>query len=181
MTEAFIGLGSNLGCPEARLREAVAQLDVLPATAVSGISPAYWAAPWGLTDQPEFLNAVVSLETTLQAPSLLEGLLAIEAGKGRIRDPEHRWGPRALDLDLLVFGSEQIAEEGLKVPHPRMGERPFVMVPLADLVPGLIIPGLGRAKELASQMDRSGLRRAEIDLGADIGQRPTGIQGEVVK
>lgn len=164
MTKVFIGLGSNLGGPVVQLPRAVRMLHALPETAVSGTSPAYWSLPWGVVDQPEFLNAVVRLDTALSARDLLDRMQAIEAGQGRRRSTEVRWGPRSLDLDLLVFGDQTIAEPGLQVPHPRLAARSFVVVPLADLEPDLVIPGHGRVAEMARAIDRSGLRRAAVNL-----------------
>ena len=107
--------------------------------------------PVGLVDQPRFLNAAARLRTTLGARELLDALLAVEAGLGRTREGQ-RWGPRKIDLDLLLFGEEQIDEPGLTVPHPRLAERRFVLEPLADLDPGLVVPGRGPLETLLAAL-----------------------------
>jgi 2-amino-4-hydroxy-6-hydroxymethyldihydropteridine diphosphokinase len=140
-TVAYIGLGSNLGDRERTLRTAAARLGELGEVRLSTIRE---TDPVGVTDQPKFLNAVVRLETDLPARELLERLLAIEQAQGRDRRAEKRWGPRTLDLDLLLYGDEAIDEPGLTVPHPRMAERRFVLEPLHELAPELVFPD-GRA------------------------------------
>lgn len=147
MSLAWIGLGANLGRPRQTLEQALIALRALPRSRLVATSPSYWTAPWGLEDQPEFLNAVACLKTELEPLQLLRALLAIEAGLGRKRDGE-RWGPRELDLDLLLVDDQQIEEAELSLPHPRLHERAFVLLPLADLAPELDIPGLGTVTEL---------------------------------
>ncbi len=141
MTVAYIGLGSNLGDREASLRAAFTYLQELGSARLSSIRE---TEPVGVTDQPMFLNAVVELETHLPARDLLERLLAIEVALGRDRSSEERWGPRTLDLDLLLHGEETIDAPGLRVPHPRLAVRRFVLEPLYELAPELVLPN-GRA------------------------------------
>lgn len=160
MTRTWIGLGSNLGPSADTLSRAIRALGALTDTRVVACSPVYQTRPWGVTEQPDFLNAVAELETALSAPTLLERLLCIESHLGRRRDGR-RWGPRVLDLDVLVFGSEVIQTEGLQVPHPRLADRLFVLVPLNDLAPGLNVPGCGVVKHLLSSLpseERAGIR-----------------------
>ena len=146
MTVAYVGLGANLGDREATIRAAVAQLP-----GVVAVSPLRETDPVGVTDQPQFLNGVAALETELPPRELLDVLLAVERGLGRER--RERWGPRTIDLDLLLYGDEVIDEDGLTVPHPRLRERRFVLEPLADLAPKLVVPGLGGVEELLAELD----------------------------
>ncbi len=135
---AYVGFGANLGDPAATLRAAAAELGRRAGTLAAG-SRIYRSRPIGRTDQPEFLNAVARLETTLAAERLLEELLAVEAEFGRVRDV--RWGPRTLDLDLIWYEGERREDVRLTLPHPRAHEREFVLRPLADLDPGLDLRG----------------------------------------
>ena len=146
MTVAYVGLGANLGDREATIRAAVAQLP-----GVVAVSPLRETDPVGVTDQPQFLNGVAALETELSPRELLDVLLAVERRLGRER--RERWGPRTIDLDLLLYGDEVIDEDGLTVPHPRLRERRFVLEPLADLAPKLVVPGLGGVEELLAELD----------------------------
>ncbi len=145
-TKAFIGLGANLGDPEAQVRRALAALADLPGTRLVTASSFYRSAPVGVVAQPDFINAVAEIETALGARALLEALLAAERRFGRRRD--FPGAPRTLDLDLLLYGDRVIAEPGLVVPHPRMHERAFVLAPLAEIAPDIAIPGKGRAGAL---------------------------------
>jgi 2-amino-4-hydroxy-6-hydroxymethyldihydropteridine diphosphokinase len=145
-TKAFIGLGANLGDPEAQVRRALAALAELPGTRLLAASSLYRSAPVGVIAQPDFINAVAAAETTLAARALLEALLAAERRFGRRRD--FPGAPRTLDLDLLLYGDRVITEPGLVVPHPRMHERAFVLAPLAEIAPDIAIPGKGRAEAL---------------------------------
>lgn len=158
MTRAFVGLGSNQGDSRRLLGCARAALGGLPQTAVVRCSHVYRTAPVGDPDQPDFLNAIVEIETALEPLALLRGMQRIEIELGRTRDPDRRWGPRTIDLDLLLFGHAVVREQDLTVPHPRMGERAFVLEPLAELAPDLEIPGLGRLSELRARLDASGVR-----------------------
>ena len=147
MTRAHVGLGANLGDRERTLREAVAALGAERGIEVVAVSTLRETEPVGVGEQPPFLNGAAALDTTLEAPELLERLLAIEQRFGRVRVPgEH--GPRTLDLDLLLYGEEEIDEPGLAVPHPRLYERRFVLEPLVELDPALVVPGRGTVESL---------------------------------
>jgi len=151
MTRAYVGLGANLGSREETLREAIVILDRAPGVDVLAVSELRETEPVGPIEQPSFLNGAVELETTLSARRLLDLLLDAERALGRIRG--ERWGPRVVDLDLLVFGDEAIDEPGLEVPHPRLAERTFALEPLAELAPELVIPGRGRVSDLLAELD----------------------------
>jgi 2-amino-4-hydroxy-6-hydroxymethyldihydropteridine diphosphokinase len=147
VTRAYVGLGANLGDREATLRAAVDALAAEEGIEVVALSTLRDTEPVGVAGQPRYLNGAVALDTTLDARELLERLLALEQRFGRVRVPgEH--GPRTLDLDLLLYGEERIDEPGLTVPHPRLHERGFVLEPLAELDPSLVVPGRGRVAEL---------------------------------
>jgi len=152
---ACVGLGGNVGDPAATLRAALEDLDQLPHTRLLRASRLYRTPAWGLTEQPDFINAAALLETDLDARALLDGLLAIERAFGRER--RERWGPRILDLDLLLYGDARIDEPGLHVPHPHLHERAFALVPLVDAWPEARIPGLGPAQEALAKLDRGGV------------------------
>jgi 2-amino-4-hydroxy-6-hydroxymethyldihydropteridine diphosphokinase len=141
---AYIGLGSSLGEREATLREALTRLSELDGVAVVAVSSFRETDPVGNADQPRFVNAAAELETTLGPRELLDRLLEVERSLGRDRTREERWGPRTVDLDLLLYGDETVGEPGLEVPHPRLAERAFVLQPLVELDPGLRLPD-GRA------------------------------------
>ena len=141
MTVAYVGLGANLGDREAALRRAA---ELIGARRLSSIRE---TEPWGYADQPWFLNAVAELETALEPRALLDRLLAVERELGRDRSGP-RWGPRTIDLDLLLYGDRVVDEPGLAVPHPRLRERAFVLEPLAELAPSLEIPGNGTVQAL---------------------------------
>ena len=141
MTLAYIGLGANLGEREQSILRAV---ELVGARRLSALRE---TAPWGVVEQPPFLNAVAELETELDARALLDELLWVEQTLGRVRDGT-RWGPRVIDIDLLVYGDRTIDEPGLTVPHPHLTERLFVLEPLAELVPDLVVPGKGVVVEL---------------------------------
>lgn len=134
MSKAYISLGSNQGDRMELLRKAVAMLNAKEATRVLCASSVYETAPVGYVDQPPFLNAVVAIETELSPHELLAACQAIEAALGRVRTV--RWGPRTIDLDIILIDDLQIDDERLTVPHPRMAERAFVLVPLAEIAPG---------------------------------------------
>ncbi|MFQ5912824.1 MAG: 2-amino-4-hydroxy-6-hydroxymethyldihydropteridine diphosphokinase [Nitrospinota bacterium] len=140
--EAFIGVGSNLSGPRERCAEAVGRLRKTRGIRVLACSPWYLTAPVGPPDQPDFVNGVVRLETVLDPSGLLCALKAIEDAMGRAGGP--RWGPRVIDLDLLLFGDLVREEGGLTIPHPEMGRRRFVLAPLCDLAPELVHPVLGK-------------------------------------
>jgi 2-amino-4-hydroxy-6-hydroxymethyldihydropteridine diphosphokinase len=145
VTRAFVGIGANLGDPAAQVRAAIDALAALPETRLVAASSLYRTAPVGYTAQPDFVNAAVRLETGLGARALLGELQRIEAAAGRAR--QFRNAPRTLDLDLLVYGDETLAEPGLAVPHPRLHERAFALAPLVELDPDCVIPGRGPARE----------------------------------
>lgn len=154
MTTAYIALGSNLGDSRQYLRDAIEALAHLPGTRVVACSRFYRTPPWGVLEQPPFINAVVQIDTAIKADALLQSLLAIERAAGRVRDGE-RWGPRTLDLDLLHMDGVQLSDTQLTLPHPRIAERAFVLLPLHDLAPDLAIPGQGRVTELLAALDHS--------------------------
>lgn len=154
---AWVGLGGNLGPVRETLTQALLQLDALPDTRVLRHSAFYRTPPWGNTGQPAFLNAAAELRTGLAPEALLQALLEIERAFGRDRAGEQRWGPRRLDLDLLVYGERRIDRPGLSVPHPRMQARAFVLVPLAEIAPMLQVPGQGRVADLLAAVDTRGI------------------------
>ena len=151
MTRAYVGLGANLGPREETLRRAVELIDRTPGVDVLAVSELRETEPVGAVDQPPFLNGAVALETSLSARELLDLLLDVERELGRVRN--ERWGPRLVDLDLLLYGAETIDEPGLRVPHPRLHERRFALEPLAELDPDLVIPGRGRVSALVAALD----------------------------
>ena len=146
MTRAYVGVGANLGDREATIRAAISALPGL--VAVSALRE---TEPVGVVDQPPFLNGAAAIETELSARELLDALLAVERELGRER--RERWGPRTIDLDLLLFGDERLDEPGLTVPHPRLHERRFALEPLLDLDPELAVPGRGRVDDLLAELD----------------------------
>ncbi len=148
MTRAYVGLGSNLGDREATIHAAVADLDSRPRVEVVAVSSLIDTEPVGFTEQPRFLNGVAAIETDLPAGDLLGLLLEVERRFGRTREGVPAQGPRTLDLDLLLYGDAELDEPGLRVPHPRLHERAFVLAPLAELDPGLQVPGRGRVQGL---------------------------------
>lgn len=154
MSVAFVGLGSNLCEPAAQVEHAIAELQRLPVSTVTSRSSLYRTAPWGGIDQPDFVNAVVQLETALPANALMQELLAIERRLGRRRDVE-RYGPRVIDLDLLLYDADVLDEPQLRVPHPRLHERAFVLVPLAEIAPDALIPGRGSVAAALAVVDRN--------------------------
>ncbi|MDO6444879.1 2-amino-4-hydroxy-6-hydroxymethyldihydropteridine diphosphokinase [Colwellia sp. 1_MG-2023] len=139
MTLAYIGLGSNLSDPKAQIHQAIEQVKAIPNTRSTSISSLYFSRPMGPQDQPDYMNAVMAVETNLPALALLDHLQAIENKAGRVRK-ENRWGARILDLDILLFGNEVINNERLTVPHYGMKVREFVLIPLAEIAETLIMP-----------------------------------------
>jgi 2-amino-4-hydroxy-6-hydroxymethyldihydropteridine diphosphokinase len=148
MATAFVGIGSNLGEPERQIAAALEQLAAEDGIELVAVSSLRDTEPVDYLDQPRFLNCAAQVETELAPRELLERLLAIEARLGRVRGEGPRFGPRTIDLDLLLYGDETIDEPGLTVPHPRLAERRFALEPLAELAPGLDVPGLGRVQAL---------------------------------
>jgi len=147
---AYVGLGANLGNREEALEQAVSLLEAEERVDVLAVSALRETDPVGVLDQPRFLNGAAVVETTLSAREFLDTLLAIERSLGRVR--VERWGPRIVDLDLLVYSDEIVDEPGLRVPHPRLHERRFALEPLVELDPELVIPGRGRASELLAAL-----------------------------
>ncbi len=156
---AYVGLGSNLDDPPAQLRRACEALARLPATMLVAVSGFYRNPPMGIADQPDFVNAVAGLLTRLPPRELLAALKSIELAQGRSRGGSDRWGPRTVDLDLLVYGDQQIDDKGFVVPHAGIAERNFVLFPLLEIAPGLTIPGCGQVKDLAARLDARDLTR----------------------
>lgn len=153
---AYLGLGGNIGEPAAAMAQALQRLDSAPLTRVGAVSSLYRTPPWGVADQPDFLNAVARVETGIAPRELLAFCLDIERSMKRVR--ERRWGPRVIDIDILLFGSFELDEAELKIPHPRIAERAFVLVPLAEIAPAVMV-GQKTAAELAASIDASGMHR----------------------
>lgn len=154
MIRAAIALGANLGDAPATVLAAFERLAALPQSRLVATSPRYRTAPVGYADQPDFINAAALIETALSPHELLRALLSIEQDCGRERS--FRNAPRTLDLDLLVYGDQQLADDDLVLPHPRLGERAFVLGPLADIAPELVVPGLGRVDVLLAALPQAG-------------------------
>jgi 2-amino-4-hydroxy-6-hydroxymethyldihydropteridine diphosphokinase len=148
MTRSFVGLGANLDDPGGSIARAVELLGAEEGVDVVAVSTLRETDPVGYEDQPRFLNGAVELQTTLSAGELLERMLAIERSLGRVRGEGPRFGPRVIDLDLLLYGDEIVDEPGLQLPHPRLHERRFALEPLAELDPALEIPGRGPVQAL---------------------------------
>ncbi len=165
---AYVGLGANLGDAAQTLRAAFERLDTLPQTRLIMASRLYRTPAWGVLDQPDFVNAVAQLRTSLPADALLLALLAIERDYGRQRaaDGSDRWGPRRLDLDVLLYGDACIDEVGLRVPHPQMHRRSFVLWPLREIAPDAFVPGHGRVRDLAAALPDQETR--DIDVMPDV-------------
>ena len=156
--DAYIALGGNQGPVRETLERAIEALSRLPETRLARRSAFYRTPAWGLADQPDFINAVVQLETRLAPEALLEAMLGIERGLGRERDADGlRWGPRGVDLDLLLHDDAVMDTPGLGLPHPRLHERAFVLVPLAEIAPWVLVPRRGRARDLLATVDVSGI------------------------
>jgi len=151
-TRAYLGLGANLGHTEQTLRTAATVIATLPGTTLCARSSLYKTPAWGLTDQPDFLNAVVMIETDLSAPELLSALMQVEHQHGRNRETEQRWGPRTLDIDILLYGNQVIDQPGLRIPHPHLHERAFALLPLHEIAPEIAIPGIGTLSDLLLDM-----------------------------
>ncbi|WP_027965826.1 2-amino-4-hydroxy-6-hydroxymethyldihydropteridine diphosphokinase [Halomonas halocynthiae] len=154
---AWIGLGSNIDGPHEHIERAFRALDQLPLTRCQQQSSRYRSRPVGPADQPDFVNAVAQLETRLSPLALLDQLQALEQQHGRVR--QRHWGPRTLDLDLLLFDDRQLSTPRLTVPHAHMHQRGFVLIPLAELVPDLRLPNGKRIDELLATLDTSDLQR----------------------
>lgn len=151
---AYVGIGSNLHQPIEQVRGAIEALSELPHTHQESVSSLYLTPPVGDTEQPDFCNAVACVKTALSVHDLFHALKAFEQRAGR-KPVTRRWGPRVLDLDLLLFGDVQLQSENLTIPHARMHERAFVLVPLIEIAPDIVIPGLGPAADYLDRLDRS--------------------------
>jgi 2-amino-4-hydroxy-6-hydroxymethyldihydropteridine diphosphokinase len=154
---AFVALGSNLDDPVRQLRSALAALSKLPGTRLVRASSFYRNPPEGGADQPQFVNAVARIETSLSPRALLDALLDVERAHGRVRSRPN--APRTLDLDIVLYGDRRVMETGLDIPHPRMAARAFVLMPLAEIAPDARVPGRGRVADLARGVDASGMIR----------------------
>ena len=157
LVTAFVALGSNLGDPARQIRSALRALAALPETRLVRQSSLYRNPPAGGLDQPEFVNAVAQVATRIWPRELLDCLLEIERGQGRVRD--YRNAPRTLDLDIVLYGEQVVRDPGLIIPHPRMLERAFVLVPLAEIAPEAVVPGHGRIADLLGKVDASDMVR----------------------
>jgi 2-amino-4-hydroxy-6-hydroxymethyldihydropteridine diphosphokinase len=157
VTLAYVALGSNLGDPRQQVLDAMEALARLPGTRLLKRSQLYRTPPWGVLEQPPFINAAVQLDSSLSPHGLLDALIEIEQSAGRVR--AQRNGPRTLDLDLLYVDGVQLDDERLTLPHPRMTERAFVLLPLHDLAPSLQLPGRGSVAELLARLDLAGCER----------------------
>jgi len=160
LIRAYIGLGSNLAEPVEQVRSGLDALSAITATRRVMHSSLYCSAPLGPVAQPDYINAVAAVDSALSAHDLLLELQEIERSHGRTRKCE-RWGPRTLDLDLLLYGMEQIHDHTLTVPHPGLCERNFVLYPLYEIAPQLILPGLGKLGDYVARSSRQGLRQME--------------------
>ncbi|MHA6495396.1 2-amino-4-hydroxy-6-hydroxymethyldihydropteridine diphosphokinase [Pseudomonas borbori] len=158
MERVYLGLGSNLADPLSQLRDALAALAALPDSQVRTVSSFYSSDPLGPADQPRYVNAVAALDTVLAPLALLDALQAIERDHGRVRKAE-RWGPRTLDIDILLFGERVLNEARLQVPHYHMHARPFVLYPLAELAPALHLPDGRVLSEMIAACPFVGLER----------------------
>ena len=158
LVPAYVALGSNLDDPRHQVERALEDLCTLPATHCVLRSSLYRSSPFGPVEQPDFVNAVAGLLTGLEPAEMLDALKGLESRLGRAR-PVVRWGPRRIDLDLLVHGATRIDEPQIKVPHPGIAERAFVLTPLAELAPDLDVPGVGRVRTLAARMGEAGMSR----------------------
>lgn len=153
--DAVIGLGSNIGDKAANIRKAVGLLEADGRVALAALSPLYTSPPWGVTEQDWFVNACAGLQTALEARDLLELCQGVETAMGRRR--EKHWGPRVIDVDILTYRSLKIDEADLKVPHPLIAERAFVLVPFADIAPKALIAGV-KLRDLLERLDTSEIK-----------------------
>ncbi|MEX2123194.1 MAG: 2-amino-4-hydroxy-6-hydroxymethyldihydropteridine diphosphokinase [Woeseia sp.] len=159
---AYVGIGSNLDEPVSRVRRAFAALQDLRDSGFARFSGLFRSAPMGPPDQPDFVNAAAALLTRLGPQDLMHALQEIEDAQGRQRNVPH-WGPRVLDLDLLVMGSLIVDEPGLQIPHPGIAERNFVLFPLAEIAPHLLVPGRGSVQKLLTEIGNSGSRIERLE------------------
>ena len=159
MQTAFLGLGSNLGDRGSSIREAVDRLDKLSGTRVVKVSSLYETAPVGYEEQPDFLNAVVQVQTELSPTELLRAVLGIEHDMGRVRSL--RWGPRVIDIDILLYDNVTIRTADVEIPHPRMAERAFVIAPLAEIAPDIRLPDGRTPPEVLGDLGHQRVQRIE--------------------
>jgi 2-amino-4-hydroxy-6-hydroxymethyldihydropteridine diphosphokinase len=164
MQQVFIGLGGNVGEVSATINLALLAINEMPQTTLLRCSRHYRTPAWGNVDQPNFINAVAECHTQLAPEILLEKLLLLEQGFGRERSETLRWQPRRLDLDILLYGEQQIDSIGLTIPHPHMHERAFVLVPLAELAPQLQIPGVGLLKTCLEKLDITAIQALDQSM-----------------
>ncbi len=162
MANVYIGLGSNLDNPLFQLQVATQSLQLLPETSLMSCSQFYGSKPLGPDDQPDFVNAVCQLETQLSPLALLSALQQIELEQGRIK--KRHWGERLIDLDILLYADQIIKTPDLTIPHAEMTLRDFVLIPLAEIAPGLVIPGLGNVESLISNLEASYLKPLTLSL-----------------
>jgi len=160
LTVAILGLGGNIGDPERAMVQALDRLHANPVIRIEAVSALYETPPWGKTDQPRFLNAAARIDTSLVPRDLLEAVLAVERELGR--DRTERWGPRTIDIDILLYGEIAVDEQGLTVPHPRLAERIFALAPLVDVAPEARI-GAQPAAAILQALDRTGLVQLKTD------------------
>lgn len=158
MSAAYLGLGSNVGDKAAMIEAAVTHLVAEPGIRLTARSSDYRTPPWGDTDQDWFLNAAIGIETELTPHALLETCLSVETAMGRVR--KRRWGPRIIDIDVLSYAEAEVSDERLVLPHRFVRERAFVLVPLAEIAPDLVIGG-ERVHDALAKLDRSGIERVE--------------------
>jgi 2-amino-4-hydroxy-6-hydroxymethyldihydropteridine diphosphokinase len=161
MLEAFVALGGNLGDVRATFTQAIAMLCDGVEVRLVARSSDYRTPPWGITEQPSFINAVIAVATSLSPRQLLKRLQACERALGRDRGREQRWGPRPIDLDLLAFDDVTLREPDLTLPHPRLFERAFVLLPLAEIDPDRLIAGI-RVRDALARVDASGIEKLRL-------------------
>lgn len=159
INRAYLGLGGNLGDPLAAMAAALMDLDEQDEIRVVAVSSVYRTPPWGKTDQPDFLNAVACLDTALRPGELLQRCLQAESQLKRVR--QERWGPRTIDIDILLFGQTLVDEPGLRIPHPRMMDRAFVLVPLAEIAPDFKLEGMS-VRARAAAIGQQGIERIDL-------------------
>ena len=169
MISSYIGLGSNLDDPQTQLLNALVALNNIPITQLVKYSSFYKTQPLGIVDQPDFINAVVALETDLSAIDLLDHLQSIENQQGRVRNGIP-WGPRQLDMDILLYGNDNIDHSRLKVPHPEMCRREFVLFPLHEIAPWVKLPGIGAIEKLLPKMDASKIKKLSVNISNHISE-----------
>jgi 2-amino-4-hydroxy-6-hydroxymethyldihydropteridine diphosphokinase len=158
LTVAVLGLGGNIGDTRGLMAKAIERLAKNPEIKLQTVSALYHTPPWGKTDQPAFLNAAVKIETGLSPTALLKIALGVERELGRERG--ERWGPRTIDIDILLFGTDLVDQPGLRIPHPRLKERAFALAPLVDVLPDAKVAGRP-AREWLAESDRAGMERLE--------------------